>query len=67
MFGVVMRQGGTKNGGAGAEDKALRGRNLSAASSLINGRSGRRTAARLAPAGISLKAINPQPSVILDR
>ncbi len=44
---------------ASAEDKALRGRNLSAVGSLINGQSGCRTAARLALAGISSQAINP--------
>ena len=50
---------GTETGLASAEDRALRGRNLSADRSLANGRSGRFQAARLAPAGASLKAINP--------
>jgi len=44
---------------AGAEDRALRGRNLSADSSLINGRAGCLRAARPAPAGISSNAQNP--------
>jgi len=44
---------------AGAEDRALRGRNSSAASSLINGRPGCLRVARLALAGISFHAQNP--------
>ena len=50
---------GTKVGPASAEDRALRGRNLSADRSLANGRSGRCLAARLAPAGARTKATNP--------
>ncbi len=44
---------------ASAEDRALRGRNPSAARSLLNGQSGGHTAARLALAGSSFKALNP--------
>ena len=56
---MPRRAVGLELGVASAEDRALRGRNLSAAGSLTNGRSGRSPAARLAPAGASLKAINP--------
>ena len=51
--------GAAQSGLASAEDRALRGRNLSAAGSLLNGQSGCRRVARLALAGRSFKAINP--------
>ena len=59
LFSLRDRAQGIQSVVASAEDRALRGRNLSAVWSLINGQSGCRTAARLALAGISSKAINP--------
>ena len=58
-FDLNRRGMGRKTRRASAEDRALRGRNPSAAGSLIDGQSGRRKAARLALAGISFHAKNP--------
>jgi len=59
LFSLKREIGAAESGLASAEDRALRGRYLSAACSLLNDQSGCRTVARLALAGRSFEAINP--------
>ena len=57
---------GTEPDAASAEDKALRGRNLSAVRSLANGRSGR-LGGPACPCRSQFKAINPRATISTSR